>query len=73
MLREMKASEYPRAGPTGSEDGARDQILDLARPALNPLPKTGPCDGAQPETRALQSVVKPQANTNHGVRHELSF
>jgi hypothetical protein len=33
----MKASEYLRAGLTGSEDGARDQILDLARPALNPL------------------------------------
>jgi hypothetical protein len=40
MLREMKASEYPRAGPTGSEDGACDQSLDLARPALNTLPKT---------------------------------
>jgi hypothetical protein len=73
MPREMKASEYPRAGPTGSEDGAGDQILDLARPALNPLPKTSPRDGTQPGTRALQSVVKPQANTNHGVRHELSF
>ena len=73
MLREMKASEYPRAGRSGSEDGARDQILDPARPALNPPPKTDPCDGAQPGTRALQSVVKPQANTNNGVRHELSF
>ena len=73
MLREMKASKYPRTGPNRSEDGARDQILDLARPALNPLPKAGPCDGAQPGTRALQSVVKPQANTNHGIRHELSF
>jgi len=73
MLREMKASEYPRAGPTGSEDGARDQILDLARPALNTLPKTSPRDGAQPETHALQSVVKPQTNTSHRVRHELSF
>jgi pimeloyl-ACP methyl ester carboxylesterase len=44
-----------------------------AREALNTLPKTGPCDGAQPGTRSLQSVVKPQANTSHGVRHELSF
>ena len=73
MLREMKASEYPRAGPPVLKTAHATKILDLARPALNTLPKTGPCDGAQPGTRALQSVVKPQANTNHGVRHELSF
>jgi hypothetical protein len=59
MLREMKALEYPRAGPTGSEGGARDQILDLARPAPNTLLKMGPCEGAQLGTRAVQSVVKP--------------